>query len=159
AHEKEIAHGDVSPYTLLLTPVKRAFGSKGDISIRPRPGARIKLVEFALSPRRPPIGDLTYGHSDRLGPVAFYPPERLTSGDRTPAGDMYGLGATLYYLLTTRPPQPGDTPLEVLLNLQQAEPTPIQTLRSDLPAVIGELIQRLLDREPSRRPLAAETAE
>ncbi|HKA06705.1 MAG TPA: hypothetical protein VKD71_05565, partial [Gemmataceae bacterium] len=147
------------PYAILLTPVKRATGSNGDLSIRPRPGARVKLVELALSPRRPPIGELTYGHSDRLGQVAFLPPERLTNGDRTPSGDMYGLGATLYYLLTTRPPQPGESPVEVLLNLQQAEPTPIQTLRSDLPAAVGEVIQRLLDRDPSRRPSATDAAE
>jgi serine/threonine-protein kinase len=159
AHEKDVAHGEVSPYSLLLTPVKRAVGSNGDVSIRPRPGARIKLVELALSPRRPPVGELTFGQSDRLGHVAFLPPERLTNGDRTPDGDMYGLGAMLYYLLTTRPPQPGDSPVEVLLNLQQAEPTPIQTLRSDLPAAVAELIQRLLARDPSKRPAATEAAE
>src|SRR5262249_8235976 len=159
AHEKDVAHGEVSPYAILLTPVKRATGSNGDLSIRPRPGARVKLVELALSPRRPPIGELTYGHSDRLGQVAFLPPERLTNGDRTPSGDMYGLGAKLYYLLTPRPPQPGESPVEVLLNLQQAEPTPIQTLRSDLPAAVGEVIQRLLDRDPSRRPSATDAAE
>jgi serine/threonine protein kinase len=102
---------------------------------------------------------LTYGESDRLGSVAFLPPERLTSGERTPAGDMYGLGATLYYLLTTRLPHSGDTPLAMLLDLQQSEPPAVSTLRSDIPPSVDQLIQRLLSREPASRPAAAETAE
>lgn len=159
AHDKGVAHGDVSPHTLLLTPVSRSTRSNGDVSIRPQPGAGIKLAELGLSPRRPPVSELSYGQSDRLGPVAFYPPERLTSGDRTLAGDLYGLGATLYYLLTSRPPQAGDTPLEVLLNLQQAEPLPVGSLRSDTPPAVGELVRRLLTRDPAARPSAAQVAE
>jgi serine/threonine protein kinase len=155
AHDRGVAHGEVTPYTLLLTPVKRVGGSNGDVSIRPRPGATVKLAELGLSPRRPPVGDLKYGESDRLGPVAFYPPERLTSGDRTPAGDLYGLGATLYYLLTTCPPHAGSSPVEVLLNLQQAEPTPLESLKSDVGPAVAVLVRQLLSRDPVLRPSAA----
>src|SRR5204863_5220684 len=111
AHDQGVVHGDVSPHTLVLAPVKRLGEANGDVSIRPRPGATVKLTELGLAPRRPAVGEMTYGQSDRMGPVAFLPPERLTSGERTPAGDLYGLGATLYYLLTTRPPPPGSSPL------------------------------------------------
>ena len=158
AHEKGIAHGDVSPQALLLSPVKRAIDSKGEQSVRPRADATVKLAELGLAPRRPPVGALTYGESDRLGSVAFLPPERLTDGDRTRAGDMYGLGATLFYLLTTRMPHAGDSPLAVLLDLQQSDPPAVSALRSDVPAPVGELIQRLLSRDPASRPSAAETA-
>ena len=159
AHEKGIAHGDVSPHTLLLTPVKRAIGSNGDISIRPRAGATIKLSELGLSPRRPPIGELKFGQRDRLGPVAFAPPERLTSGDRAPASDLYGLGATLYYMLTTRPPQAGESPSSVLLNLQLADPAPVRTWKSDVPEAVADAVERLLSRDPARRPTAAAVVE
>ena len=124
------------------------------MSIRPRPGATVKLVELGLSPRRPPVGELTFGQSDRLGPVAFLPPERLTSGERTPAGDLYGLGATLYFLLTTRPPHAGSSPLEQMLNLQQAEPTPLETLKPDVGPAGGDLVRQLLSRDPALRPNA-----
>jgi eukaryotic-like serine/threonine-protein kinase len=156
AHEKGIAHGDVSPLTLLLTPVKRSTGSNGDVSIRPRPGATIKLTELGLTPRRPPVGELTFGESDRLGSVAFLPPEHLASGDRTTAGDLYGLGASLYFLLTTRPPHAGESPLQALLSMQQSEPTPLETLRSDAPPALADLVRRLLARDPSARPPAAD---
>jgi serine/threonine protein kinase len=159
AHEKGVAHGEVSPHSLLLTPVKRSTGSNGDVSIRPRAGASIKLTEFGLTPRRPPVSELTFGQTDRLGPVAFFPPERLTSGEKTPAGDMYGLGGTLYFLLTTRPPHLGESPLAVLLSLQQAEPPALDTLKSDVATGVSDLVQRLLSRYPTSRPTAAEVVD
>jgi serine/threonine-protein kinase len=159
AHAWGIVHGEVSPHALLLTPVKRATGSNGDVSVRPRPGASVKLAELGLAPRRPPIGEMTYGQSDRLGPVAFLAPERLTSGERTEAGDLYGLGATLYFLLTTRAPHGGDSPLATLLELQQAEPVPLATLKSDVPGPVTELAHRLLSRDPEARPSAGEVVE
>jgi serine/threonine protein kinase len=159
AHAWGIVHGEVSPHTLFLTPVKRATGSNGDVSIRPRPGATIKLMELGLTPRRPPMGEMTYGQSDRLGPVAFLPPERLTQGEANPSGDCYGLGATLYFLMTTRPPHGGDSQLSAMLELQQAEPAPLETLKSDVPPAVAEVVRRLLSREPSARPSAGEVAE
>ena len=87
------------------------------------------------------------------------PPERLTSGAAESAGDLYGLGATLFFLLTTRPPISGETPLECMLNLQQAQPTAIETLRSDIPPAIAELTHKLLDRDSAVRPSAAAVAE
>lgn len=159
AHDKGVVHGDVSPHTLLITPVQRAGGPNGDGAVHPLPGATIKLTELGVNPVRPAIGELTYGQSDRLGPVAFSPPERLTSGNRTPAGDRYGLGATLYFLLTARPPYAGDSPLDVMLHLQQAEPTPIESLRSDLDPTVVDLVHRLLSRDPAGRPSADEVVE
>jgi eukaryotic-like serine/threonine-protein kinase len=159
AHDRGVAHGQVTPRSLLLTPVKRATGSNGDVSVRPRAGATIKLAELGLSPRRPPVGDLSFGQSDRLGPVAFYPPERLTNGDRTPAGDLYGLGATLYYLLTARPPHTGPSPVDVLLNLQQAEPPPLESLRSDVSPAVAVLVRQLLSRDPALRPSAGQVID
>src|SRR5947209_6982947 len=151
AHEKGVTHGDLSPYTVLISPVERT----GDGSVRPRSGATVKLVELGLSPKRPALGDLSYGDADKLGHVAFVPPERLTNGDRTPVGDLYGLGATLYYLLTTRPPVAGSSPVETMLNLQQAEPTPLEALKPDVPIAVSFLVKNLLNRDPAFRPTAA----
>jgi serine/threonine protein kinase len=159
AHERGIVHGDVSPHALLLTPVKRAAGANGDMTVRPRPGARVKLAGLSHTPLRPPIGDLPFGQPERLGAVAFVAPERLTSSERSPAWDLFGLGASLYYLLTTRPPHAGETPVEVLLHCQQGEPTPLETLRSDVPAPVLELVRRLLSRDPAARPRAADAVE
>lgn len=155
AHAKGVAHGAVSPLSLCLAPVKKTVGSKGDVSYRPRPGATVKLMDLAVTPLRPPMGETTVGQTDRLGPVAYLPPEQFTRSDRGPAGDLYGLGATLYYLLTGRPPFAGATAHEAMYNLQQAEPVPLESLRSDVPPAVAELVRKLLDRNPYARPSAA----
>jgi serine/threonine protein kinase len=159
AHEKGVIHGDVTPHTLLLTPVKRTAGTDGRVLIRPLAGATVKLAGLSMTPLRPPVGDLTYGQSDRLGPVAFLPPERVTSADRTPAGDLYGLGGTLYYLLTTRPPHAGDTPADVLLSVQKEQPAALETLRSEVPPAVAEIVRRVLSRDPAARPSAAQVVD
>jgi eukaryotic-like serine/threonine-protein kinase len=159
AHEKGVSHGEVTPHALLLAPVKRHAGPGGHVSVRPLPGAVVKLAGLSLAPLRPPVGELTYGQSDRLGPVAFLPPERLTSSERTPAGDLYGLGATLYYLLTTRPPHAGGSSAEVLLNVQRGEPAPVGSLRSDVPSDVARLVGQLLGRDPAARPSAAQAGD
>jgi eukaryotic-like serine/threonine-protein kinase len=154
AHAKGVSHGAISPLTLLLTPVKKAIGTHGDVSYRPRAGATVKVVDLAVTPVRPPMGEMPIGEGDRLGPVAYLPPEQFTRSDRSPAGDMYGLGATLYYLLTSRPPFAGATAHEAMLNLQQSEPRRVDTLRTDLPPAVAELVHKLLDRNPYSRPSA-----
>jgi eukaryotic-like serine/threonine-protein kinase len=154
AHAKGVSHGAISPLTLFLTPVKKAIGTHGDVSYRPRAGATVKVVDLAVTPVRPPMGDMPIGEGDRLGPVAYLPPEQFTRSDRSPAGDTYGLGATLYYLLTGRPPFAGATAHEAMLNLQQGEPRRVETLRVDIPPAVAELVHRLLDRNPYSRPSA-----
>ena len=154
AHAKGVSHGAVSPLSVLLTPVKKAVGTNGDVSYRPRPGATVKVVDLAVAPVRPPMGEVPIKDTDRLGPVAYLPPEQFTRTDRSPAGDVYGLGATLYYLLTGRPPYAGATAHEAMLNLHQSEPRRVDSLRTDLPPAVSELVHKLLDRNPYARPSA-----
>jgi eukaryotic-like serine/threonine-protein kinase len=159
AHEKSIAHGHLTPYTALLSPVKRVpDAASGYVSVRPRPGATIKLTDCGLAARRPSLQDMTYGQTDLMGPVGFAPPERLTSGVPDMAGDLYGLGATLYFLLAGRAPHDGTSPVDILLSLQQNSPVPIESLRNDVPPAVADLIGRLLSRDPAARPSAAEAA-
>src|SRR5262249_46248153 len=66
AHNCGVVHGEVSPLVMLLSPVKRGTEPNGDITLRPRPGATIKLAELSLTPLRPPIGELTFGQSNQL---------------------------------------------------------------------------------------------
>ena len=139
--------------------MKKVVASNGDVSYRPRAGATVKLVDLAVAPVRPPMGDMPVGETDRLGPVAYLPPEQFTRSDRGPAGDMYGLGATLYYLLTGRPPYAGATAHEAMLNSQQSEPRRVETLRTDVPPAVAELVHKLLDRNPYARPAAADAVE
>jgi putative two-component system response regulator len=67
--------------------------------------------------------------------------------------DIYGLGATLFWLLTGQSPYP--TALNVghaLRTLQREPPRTLRSLRPDAPAALEALVAQMLDREPARRP-------
>ena len=160
AHDKGIVHGAVSPHTILLSPVKRvADPATGYELIRPRAGATARLTDLALAPRRPPLVEIPYGQTEALGAVEFLPPERLASGDRDVTGDLYGLGATLYFLFSARPPVVGASPAETLVNLRDSVPPPVERLRSDVPTAVADVVRRLLEREPLARPGTGEVID
>ncbi|HEU4536155.1 MAG TPA: serine/threonine-protein kinase, partial [Polyangiaceae bacterium] len=65
--------------------------------------------------------------------------------------DVYALGATLYHLLTGRPPVSGNTPLEVLSRLVDVEPPPPRSIDPDLPADLEAIALKCLEKDRSAR--------
>src|SRR5207248_197597 len=93
------------------------------------------VSDFGLAKRTDRDDDLTQG-SGALGTPHFMPPEQTGRGfgEVGPHSDVYGLGATLYYLLTGRPPFVGE-PHEVIAQVRTdppAPPDPLPELRREL---------------------------
>ena len=65
--------------------------------------------------------------------------------------DVYSLGATLYVMLTGKPPIPGTHLLEVLTNLATQEPLPLRKHDRNVPADLEAIVLKCLEREPSAR--------
>jgi hypothetical protein len=90
------------------------------------------------------------------------PPE-LAAGREdgvTPAADVFGLGAILYYLLTGRPPYQGGSTPEVLRQAQRARPDPPRRVNPKVPAALDRICRRALSADPGdRHPTAAALAE
>ncbi len=84
----EAIHGDLCPANMLITPL-------GDV----------KLADFGLSRC---LYDMKGSTGDPLlvMPPAFSSPERLRGEPTTVADDVYGFGAIVYDLLTSKPPFP-----------------------------------------------------
>src|SRR5262249_56077727 len=66
--------------------------------------------------------------------------------------DIYSLGCTLFYLLAGRPPFPGSSLMQKLLQHQEADPPSVQALRpDDVPDELDAVIQRMLAKRPEDR--------
>lgn len=78
-----IVHRDITPENILVLP-----------------DGSIKLIDFSLAVKS--NGTRT---TDSCGKQAFTPPEQFRD-EVCPASDIYGLGATIYFMLTGMPPKP-----------------------------------------------------
>lgn len=138
AHDRQLVHRDLKPSNLLLT---------GD--------GRVKLVDFGLA--RQLTSSLTQ-HSTLLGSIEFMAPEQAQDSTAVgPPADVYGLGATLFWLLSGQLPLPrGRTPMETLEFIHTSRPRRIRECRTDVPPRVDELVARMLAREPADRPSAVE---
>ena len=98
-----------------------------------REDGRVAITDFGLA-RETGTGSMTESGSI-VGTPMYMPPEQVL-GDREVLGtraDVYGLGATLYHLLTGRPPFSGPTAQAVLKDVLEREPESPRRLRSELP--------------------------
>ena len=119
-----------------------------------RPDGRVVLIDFGLAWARD-VDRLTRSQVV-LGSPAYMPPEQAEGRSQEllldERADVYGLGATLFALLTGRPPFSGRTPVEVLNQVLHAAP---RWPRPAPPRSLRRLVERSLAKEPERRPESA----
>ncbi|WP_329094735.1 Sel1-like repeat-containing protein kinase family protein [Streptomyces sp. NBC_01439] len=82
-------------------------------------------------------------------------PEQLRGQTPTYSADLYALGASLYELLTGRPPFTADSAYAVIAMHLSTTPEPPSTHRPAIPPGIDTLITSLLAKDPVDRPLTA----
>jgi serine/threonine protein kinase len=100
--------------------------------------------------------------TDYIGTNAYMPPEQCNPrGDVGPPADVWGLGATLYHALTGRLPfrrprsRAADAPLEDRFPQLEDEP---RDWPVPVPAALADAVLACLEKDPARRPTAAELA-
>jgi len=138
AHNRHLIHRDLKPSNLLLT-VER----------------RIKIVDFGLARRL--SSSLTRTRT-LVGSVDFMSPEQsLDPTGVGPAADVYGLGASLFWILSGQLPLPRQSNLaDMIKALTTAQPRRVRNFRPDVPRELDALIDRMLLRDPAARPSAVD---
>ncbi len=154
-HERGGIHGDIRPANLIVGPLTVKTNPDGSERRRPAPDAVVRLAELGLAPLRPSASEVL----PDAAVLPYLPPERVDGSAYDPSGDIYSLGATLYFLLTGRPPFVGDDPAELLQRVRSAAPPPLTGIRPDLPPELIALVARMMDRESDRRPPTAYDVE
>lgn len=108
------------------------------------------LVDFGLS-RSADLASVSHS-GGFAGSLAYASPEQVrASGDIEVTTDIYSLAATLYHALTGRPPIEADGIEALLQNILREQPTPLRSLRGDVPADLATVIHHALAKDPARR--------
>ena len=134
AHRHGVIHRDIKPSNLLLAPE-----------------GRLSINDFGLARVLEQPGVTMTG--EFVGTPAYMSPEQITAG-RTPLDhrtDIYSLGATLYELLTLRPPFAGERRDQVLAQILHKEPVPPRKLNPKVPVDLETICLKALEKDPDRR--------
>ncbi len=158
AHQRGVVHRDVKPSNLLIDDQ-----------------GHVLVTDFGLASTQADVGLTRTG--ELLGTLRYMSPEQATGdGPVDHRTDVYGLGATLYELITGRPLVTAENQAEVLRELIDRSPQPLRKIdvavpydlativdkatahnRDDRYATAGDLaddLERFLDHKPivARRP-------
>ena len=141
AHATGIVHRDLKPENLFLA---RTVGG----------GQKIKVLDFGVSKAIGGGSDMSGLTRTRamLGSPLYMAPEQMRSSrDVDPRADVWALGVVLFQLLTHRWPFEAETMPELCLKVVTEAPMPLGTLRPDIPPGIGAVIERCLEKDPTKR--------
>ncbi len=145
AHDHEMVHRDIKPSNLILAEQRRE-------------PPIVKILDMGLAllndPKSQAAGALT-GTGQMMGTLDYMPPEQGgDSHDVDIRADIYGLGATLYKLLCGEAPFGGpeyNNAVKKIVALGSEEPQAIADRRGDLPAGLGDVVHRMLAKDPVAR--------
>jgi serine/threonine-protein kinase len=132
AHSAGIIHRDLKPSNLMITEA----------------GA-VKILDFGIA-RVDGGAHLTHA-GFMMGTPAYMAPELVEGRAVDARADLYAMGVVFYRLVTGQLPFRGDTPFAMAQSQVKDAPTPIESLRSDLPRWVGEIIARALAKAPAGR--------
>ena len=137
AHAEGILHRDLKPANLMLDA-----------------NGRLKLADFGLACVLSDAAAHTPGMTGG-GTLHYMSPQQAAGHGPDLADDIYSLGATLYELLTTKPPfYTGD----IAHQIQHTRPDPLDQrllelgLTNEIPVAVSALLLSCLAKNPEQRP-------
>lgn len=139
-HAQGVLHRDIKPANVLL-------GQRGEI----------KIADFGIAKEAGNADGLTVT-GDLLGSPGYMAPEQAEgrTANVDVRTDVYALGATLYEMLTGRPPFAGASIVETLDQVRHHDPVALRLLNPAVPRDLETICLRCLEKEPARRMASAQ---
>jgi tetratricopeptide (TPR) repeat protein/predicted Ser/Thr protein kinase len=135
AHTHGILHRDLKPHNILIDAAS----------------GRPLVADFGLAKLTQGREELTHA-GEVMGTPAYMSPEQACdSANVTASSDTYSLGATLYCVLTGRPPFQAATAIETLRQVCDAEPAPPRQLNPQIDLDLETICLKCLEKSPARR--------
>lgn len=146
AHAAGIVHRDIKPENIMI-----------------RPDGYVKVLDFGLAklvdPKNESVLDLEESTSRKnqtgkgliLGTVNYMSPEQAKGEMIDERTDIFSFGAVIYEIISGRTPFAGDSSLETLANLINAEPQSLSGVASDVPNNLQRIVSRTLCKDKNQR--------
>ncbi len=141
AHLRGVLHRDLKPSNILLDELGVPH-----------------ITDFGLAKQITDADGVTRTDAV-IGTPAYMSPEQATGGRAQvgPASDVYSLGAILYFLLTSRTPFVGDSPMDVLLKVREQDVTPPRWVDPNVDRNLEFIALRCLQKPTDLRYQSAES--
>ncbi|MBV9488167.1 MAG: SUMF1/EgtB/PvdO family nonheme iron enzyme [Verrucomicrobia bacterium] len=137
AEKQQLIHRDIKPSNLMLV-------REGDDEIV------VKVIDFGLAKSAAQEADSTGTLTLQgfVGTPYFASPEQLEHQQEDIRSDIYSLGATVWYMLTGKPPFVGSVASVIAQHLEK--PPPFHSLMI-LPACVLSVVRRMLEKDRRKR--------
>lgn len=166
AHQQGMVHRDIKPQNLMVNRrgqvklldlgLARLIDSNDDdepatpVSARSHASVGSTLAD-AIRAR---VGLSARGTATSvvLGTPDYLAPEQAEDSRSVDIrADLYSLGCTLYFMLSGRVPFPEGNIFERLVQHKLDDPTPIESLRPDVPGEVVDIVKKLMAKKPGDR--------
>ncbi len=134
-HRNGILHRDLKPQNILF---ENATG-------------RTLLADFGLAKLADDDASMTQT-GDAVGTPSYMSPEQFEDASSVGVGtDIYGLGATLYCLLSGRPPFQASSAMLTMKQVISSEAVPLRQINPAVDRDLETICMKCLDKSPARR--------
>ncbi|WP_240656539.1 protein kinase [Streptomyces sp. V2] len=139
AHTAGVVHRDLKPANVMLVQ-----------------GGTVKVLDFGMGRIVDDSDEARLTSSGiSVGTARYMAPEQFEAKQVTQAADLYALGCVLYEMLISVPPFTGNSPYELAEKHTGLDPTPVDSIRREIPRELARLVHRLLAKDPADRPADA----
>jgi serine/threonine-protein kinase len=151
---KENAHGILKQAATALAYMNSSGWVHRDVkpaNIMVNSAGEVRMIDFALA-QRASKGGLLKRKGQAAGTYSYMSPEQIRGQALDGRADIYSFGASVYELVTGRPPFRANTSTELLKKHLTEKPDSPQVHNSDVTDECAELVLRMLAKKKEDRP-------